>query len=95
MIYLKFIVRPYHIISLGGYIVEWDFPYRNIIVVNKTSEPIKIEIPVFDESWIEEHRKLDLDIIPVREEDNFLMMYKKAHAELDEIKSKLWPFFNF
>jgi energy-converting hydrogenase B subunit P len=86
---LKFIVRPYHIISLGGYIVEWDFPYRNIIVVNKTSEPIKIEIPVFDESWIEEHRKLDLDIIPVREEDNFLMMYKKAHAELDEIKSKL------
>ncbi len=89
MIYLKFIVRPYHIISLGGYIVEWDFPYRNIIVVNKTSEPIKIEIPVFDESWIEEHRKLDLDIIPVREEDNFLMMYKKAHAELDEIKSKL------
>ena len=89
MIYLKFIVRPYHIISLGGYIVEWDFPYRNIIVVNKTSEPIKIEFPVFDESWIEEHRKLDLDIIPVREEDNFLMMYKKAHAELDEIKSKL------
>ncbi len=89
MIYLKFIVRPYHIISLGGYIVEWDFPYRNIIVVNKTSEPIKIEIPVFDESWIEEHRKLDLDIIPVRAEDNFLMMYKKAHAELDEIKSKL------
>ena len=89
MIYLKFIVRPYHIISLGGYIVEWDFPYRNIIVVNKTSEPIKIEIPVFDESWIEEHRKLDLDIIPVREEDNFLMMYKKALAELDEIKSKL------
>jgi energy-converting hydrogenase B subunit P len=89
VIYLKFIVRPYHIISLGGYIVEWDFPYRNIIVVNKTSEPIKIEIPVFDESWIEEHRKLDLDIIPVREEDNFLMMYKKAHAELDEIKSKL------
>ncbi|AGN17444.1 MAG: energy-converting hydrogenase B subunit P [Methanobrevibacter boviskoreani] len=86
---MKFIVRPYHIISLGGYIVEWDFPYRNIIVVNKTSEPIKIEIPVFDESWIEEHRKLDLDIIPVREEDNFLMMYKKAHAELDEIKSKL------
>ena len=82
-------MRPYHMVSLGGYIVEWDFPYRNIIVVNKTSEPIKIEIPVFDESWIEEHRKLDLDIIPVREEDNFLMMYKKAHAELDEIKSKL------
>lgn len=89
MINLKFVVRPYHILSLGGYIVEWDFPYRNLIVVNKTSEPIKMEVPVFDESWIEEHRKLGLDVIPVKEEDNYLMMYKKAHAELDEIKSKL------
>ena len=44
---MKFVMRPYHMVSLGGYIVEWDFPYRNLIVVNKTSEPIKIEIPVF------------------------------------------------
>ena len=35
-------MRPYNIISLGGYIVEVDFPYRNIIVVNPTSEPIKV-----------------------------------------------------
>ena len=39
---MKFVVRSYHIISLGGYIVEWDFPYRNLIVVNKTNEPIVI-----------------------------------------------------
>ncbi len=86
---MKFVVRSYHIISLGGYIVEWDFPYRNLIVVNKTNEPIKIEIPVFDEEWIEETRKLGLDVIPVRDEDNYLMMYKKAHAELDKIKANL------
>ena len=86
---MKFVVRSYHIISLGGYIVEWDFPYRNLIVVNKTNEPIKIEIPVFDEEWIEETRKLGLDVIPVRDDDNYLMMYKKAHAELDKIKSNL------
>ena len=36
---MKFVMRPYHMVSLGGYIVEWDFPYRNLIVVNKTSEP--------------------------------------------------------
>ncbi len=29
--------------SLGGYIVETDFPYRNVIVVNKTAEPIKLK----------------------------------------------------
>ena len=86
---MKFVVRSYHIISLGGYIVEWDFPYRNLIVVNKTNEPIKIEIPVFDEEWIEETEKLGLDVIPVKNEDNYLMMYKKANSELDKIKYNL------
>lgn len=79
-------MRPFHIVSLGGYIVEWEFPYSNLIVVNKTSEPIKIEIPVFDESWIKEHRDLGLEVIPVKEEDSFLHLFKKAHAELDKIK---------
>ena len=76
-------------VSLGGYIVEWDFPYRNLIVVNKTSEPIKIEIPVFHEEWIAEHRDLGLEVIPVREEDNYLNMYRKAHADLEAFKAKL------
>ena len=62
-------MQPKHMVSLGGYIVETQFPYRNLIVINKTSEPIKIEIPVFDESWIEEHRELGLEVIPVSKED--------------------------
>ena len=45
---MKFVMQPKHMVSLGGYIVETQFPYRNLIVINKTSEPIKIEIPVFD-----------------------------------------------
>lgn len=73
-------------VSLGGYIVEWSFPYRDIIVVNKTSEAIKIEIPVFDENWIQEHRDLGLDVIPVDYDDNYLHMWKKAHAELDKVR---------
>ena len=73
-------------VSLGGYIVEWDFPYRNLIVVNKTSEPIKVEIPVFHEECISEHRELGLDVIPVARDDNYLRMWKKAHAELDKIR---------
>ena len=73
-------------VSLGGYIVEWDFPYRNLIVVNKTSEPIKIEIPVFDEEWIAQHKELGLDVIPVTKEDNYLKLWKKAHGELDKIR---------
>lgn len=82
---MKFVMQPKHMVSLGGYIVETHFPYRNLIVINKTSEPIKVEIPVFEESWIEEHRDLGLDIIPVSKEDNFLKMWKRAHADLDKI----------
>ncbi len=86
---MKFVIRPYHMMSLGGYIVEFDFPYRDIIIVNKSSEDIKFEIPVFDESWIEETRALGLEVIPVREEDSYLNMYRKAHADLKAFKAKL------
>lgn len=70
-------------ISLGGYIVELDFPYRNIIVVNPTDEHIKIEVPVFDEDWIDEHRELGLRIIPVRDEDNYLSLWRREKALLE------------
>ncbi|WP_409200412.1 energy-converting hydrogenase B subunit EhbP [Methanobrevibacter sp. DSM 116169] len=79
---MKFVIRPWHIISLAGYIVERNFPYRNIIVVNKSDEPVKLEVPVFEESWIQDHRDLGLEIIPVSDEDNFLKLYKLAHADL-------------
>ncbi len=85
---MKFVVRPHHILSLGGYIVETEFPYRNLIVVNATPEPIKLEVPVFSEEWIQEHRDLGLDIIPVTEEDNYLRMWRKEKARLEQIKSE-------
>ncbi|NYB27482.1 MAG: energy-converting hydrogenase B subunit EhbP [Methanobacteriaceae archaeon] len=86
---MKFVVTPFHIISVGGYIVETDFPYRNIIVVNPTEEPIKIDIPIFSEDWIERHRDLGLEIIPVKEEDTFLSNFRRAKVKLDKLKSEL------
>jgi len=85
---MKFVVRPLHIISVGGYIVEVDFPYRNIVVVNPTEEPIKIDIPIFSTEWIDEHRKLGLEIIPTKDEDSFLKTFKKAKAKLDTLKAE-------
>jgi energy-converting hydrogenase B subunit P len=85
---MKFVVRPQHIVSLGGYIVETQFPYRNVVVVNPTNEPIKIDIPIFEEEWIEEHRKLGLDITPLKEEDNFLSIFRKQKMKLDKIKEE-------
>ncbi|MDD1775682.1 MAG: energy-converting hydrogenase B subunit P [Methanobacterium sp.] len=86
---MKFVVRPLHIISVGGYIVETDFPYRNIIVVNPTEEPIKIDIPIFSEDWIDRHRQLGLEIILIKEEQNFLSSFRKAKVKLDRLKEEL------
>jgi energy-converting hydrogenase B subunit P len=86
---MKFVVMPHHIISTGGYIVEVDFPYRNLIVVNPTEEPVKIDIPIFSEDWIDEHRKLGLYITPVNEKDNFLSLFRREHAKLEKIKSQI------
>jgi len=86
---MKFVVRPLHIISLGGYIVETDFPYSNLIVVNPTEEPIKIDIPVFLEDWIERHRQLGLEIIPIKEEESFLSNFRRAKIKLEKLKEEL------
>lgn len=86
---MKIVIRPLHIISLGGYIVEWDFPYRNIIVVNPTEEFIKIEVPVFNEEWVDEHRELGLEIIPLTEEDNYLSKFRKAKVKLEKLKAEM------
>ncbi|KZX14136.1 energy-converting hydrogenase B subunit EhbP [Methanobrevibacter curvatus] len=85
---MKFVVRSQHIVSLGGYIVERNFPYRNLILVNKSEEPIKVEIPVFEEEWIEEHEKLGLEITPVKDEESFLSKYRKTKADLDKFLGK-------
>ncbi|AXV40373.1 energy-converting hydrogenase B subunit EhbP [Methanobacterium sp. BAmetb5] len=85
---MKIVIRPLHIMSLGGYIVETDFPYRNVIVVNPTEEPIKLEVPVFDAEWLEEQRKLGLELTPLTEEDNYLSNFRKAKAKLEKLKAE-------
>ncbi len=85
---MKFVVRAMHIISVGGYIVETQFPYRNLIVVNPTEEPIKIDIPIFTEDWIEEHRNLGLEITPIKEQESFLSNFRKAKIKLDRLKEE-------
>lgn len=85
---MKFVVRAMHIISVGGYIVETQFPYRNLIVVNPTEEPIKIDIPIFTEDWIAEHRELGLKITPITEKESFLSNFRKAKIKLDKLKEE-------
>ncbi|MCQ6254467.1 energy-converting hydrogenase B subunit P [Methanocaldococcus sp.] len=82
----KMVLLPKMTMALGGYIRETTFPYddedikpfpyRNVIVGNPTDEPIKIEVPAYDECWIERHRKLGLIVVPVTEDDDFVGLFK-------------------
>ncbi len=81
----KMVILPKMVLALGGYIRETvfpykdedikPFPYRNVIVGNPLDEPVKIEVPVYDESWIEEHKKLGLIIVTVDEDDDFVGLF--------------------
>jgi energy-converting hydrogenase B subunit P len=84
----KMVLLPRMTMALGGYIRETTFPYddkdikpfpyRNVIVGNPTDEPIKIEVPVYDEGWIERHKKLGLVVVPVNEDDDFVGLFYKV-----------------
>ena len=81
---MKIVLRPHHIIGLAGYIVEVRTSFRNLIVVNHEDEPIKLEVPVLNDEWIEEHEALGLEVIPVNDDDDFLVRYQMAKHKLDE-----------
>lgn len=86
---MKIVLREHHIIGLGGYIVELRTSFRNLIVVNHTDEPIKLEVPVLNDEWIEEHEALGLEVIPVMDDSDFLVNYQIAKHKLDEERKAL------
>lgn len=86
---MKIVLRAHHIISLAGYIVELRTSFRNLIVVNHSDEPIKLEVPVLNDQWIEEHEALGLEVIPVNDDGDFLVQYQIAKHKLDEERKQL------
>ena len=86
---MKKVLRAHHIISLAGYIVELRTSFRNLIVVNHSDEPIKLEVPVLNDEWIEEHEALGLEVIPVMDDGDFLVQFQMAKHKLDEERKQL------
>ncbi|MEO2116861.1 MAG: energy-converting hydrogenase B subunit P [Methanocaldococcus sp.] len=89
----KMVLLPRMTMALGGYIRETTFPYegddevkpfpyRNVIVGNPTDEPIKIEVPAYDEGWIERHKKLGLIVVPVNEDDDFVGLFQMVKEKV-------------
>ena len=86
---MKIVLREHHIIGLGGYIVELRTTFRNLIVVNHSDEPIKLEVPVLNDDWIEEHEALGLEVIPVMDDSDYLVLFQMAKHKLDEERKAL------
>ncbi|MBO7718841.1 MAG: energy-converting hydrogenase B subunit EhbP, partial [Methanosphaera sp.] len=63
--------------------------FRNLIVVNHTDEPIKLEVPVLYDGWIEDHKDLGVEIIPLMDDDDFLVQFQMAKHKLDEERKQL------
>ncbi|ABR56755.1 energy-converting hydrogenase B subunit P [Methanococcus aeolicus] len=89
----KMVLLPKLTMALGGYIRETTmpytedeakpFPHRNVIVGNPSNEPIKIDVPAYDDGWVERHKNLGLIVVPVSEDDDFVGMYKMV---LEKVK---------
>ncbi|MDO5825458.1 MAG: hypothetical protein BZ137_06825 [Methanosphaera sp. rholeuAM130] len=86
---MKIVLRAHHIISLAGYIVELRTSFRNLIVVNHSDEPIKLEVPVLYDGWIEDHEALGLEVIPIMDDGDFLVQFQMAKHRLDEERKQL------
>ena len=57
---MKFVIRPYHMMSLGGYIVEYDFPYRDFEEYEKLG--LKV-IPVSEhDSYLNLYKKAHAEL---------------------------------
>jgi len=78
----KFILFPKDVQNMGGYIVEnvAKLGYRDIIVGNPTEEPIKIEIPVYNEDVVKSYEELGVIVYRMKPEESLI-------AALDKVKA--------
>lgn len=86
------VLLPKLTMSLGGYIREtvsiYDedgvkkFPHRNVVVGNPTDSPIKIDVPAYDENWVERHKELGLIVVTVEDDQDFVGIFKMVEDKV-------------
>lgn len=88
----KMLLLPKLTMSLGGYIRETveiyqedgvkEFPHRNVVVGNPTNEPIKIDVPAYDDEWVKRHQELGLIVVPVEVGEDFVGIFKMVEEKV-------------
>jgi len=78
----KLVIRGKHVITLGGYVVEYraNLPYRDYVVGNPFEEPVKIEAPIYSIEGIKAIQDLGLIVEPIAKYDSVIEKLKKVKA---------------
>jgi len=78
----KFILFPKDVQNMGGYIVEnvAKLGYRDIIVGNPTDEPIKIDIPVYNEDIVKSYEQLGIIVYRLKIDESLISALEKVKA---------------
>lgn len=78
----KLVIRGKHVITLGGYVVEYraNLPYRDYVVGNPFEEPVKIEAPIYSIEGIKALQDLGLIVEPIAKYDSVIEKLKKVKA---------------
>ena len=80
----KITLDPKRVQNLGGYINERkaNLPYRDVVVGNPLDHPVKVEVPVYAESYFDDMRAEGILVEPIYAGDSL----KEA---LDKMKQKI------
>jgi energy-converting hydrogenase B subunit P len=78
----KFILFPKDVQNMGGFIVEnvAKLGYRDIIVGNPTDEPIKVDIPVYNEDIVKSYEALGIIVYRMKPEESLISALDKVKA---------------
>ncbi|KYK38015.1 MAG: energy-converting hydrogenase B subunit EhbP [Theionarchaea archaeon] len=82
----KFVLASKKVQNLGGYIVEnhSDFPFRDLIVGNKTDENIKIPVPVYTMEEVEKIKELGVITYYMQPGESLVEAIQKVRDQVGE-----------
>lgn len=81
----KIAIRGKDVVNLGGWVLEHraNLPYRDYVIGNPFSEPIKIEAPIYSLEGVKAIEELGLIVEPVASYDRLVEKIKKVRAIID------------
>lgn len=82
----KFVLASKKVQNLGGYIVEnhTDFPFRDLVVGNKTDENIKIPVPVYTMEEVEKIKELGVITYYMQPGESLVEAIQKVRNQVGE-----------